>query len=88
MWESLSRADVDQARETLQTRREEMQRRHADELSDLDGKRAEIETLERLIAAFAEKFKKPTSSSEAPSDEEPAETRTFGEDPQKPAIVH
>ncbi len=67
MWDKLSQADLEAAKEQLKSRREEMLRRHAEELDALEGDRAEIETLDQLIDAFAKKFKIATQSSVEPS---------------------
>jgi len=56
MWERLTPADVDHARNRLATSRAEMLRRHAAELNALDAQQDEVETLERLMAAFAKKY--------------------------------
>jgi hypothetical protein len=96
MWESISHDDIDQAREQLGSLHEEMLRRHAEELRGLDGELAEIETLERLIGAFAEKYKKAASSFEtneaASTGKETSSTESngsanFGPLPES-AIVH
>lgn len=56
MWDRLSRADLDAIKEQLRARREEMIRRHAEELEAVEQDQAEIETLDQLIAAIADKF--------------------------------
>jgi hypothetical protein len=58
MWESISHDEIDQARGQLRKLHEETLRRHAEELDGMDRDLAEIEALERLIDAFAEKYKK------------------------------
>jgi hypothetical protein len=56
MWEILTTADLDQARNRLATSRAEMLRRHAEELRTLDAQQDHIETLERLLAEFAQTY--------------------------------
>jgi hypothetical protein len=56
MWDTLSRADIDAARQQLQSRREEMLRRHAEELGAVERNQVEIEKLDQLISAFSKKF--------------------------------
>ena len=56
MWETLSRADIEAARRQLQRRREEVLRRHAEELGAVERDQAEIETLDQLIGAFSKKL--------------------------------
>jgi hypothetical protein len=58
MWDKLNRTDIEQARQALKLRHAETVRRHAEELSGLDADQAEIETLNQLIGAFAEQYKK------------------------------
>ncbi len=57
MWDSLKRDDIDQAKQQLALRRADIVRRHADEIGRLDGDRSELETLNRLADAFAQKYK-------------------------------
>jgi hypothetical protein len=74
MWDKLNRADIEQARQELKLRHAEMVRRHAEELSGLDADQAGIETLNQLIGAFAEKYKKAMASSAEPdATREPTE---------------
>lgn len=56
MWDTLSRADIEAAKKQLTSRREQMLRRHAEELEALVNDRAELDTLDQLIDALAEKF--------------------------------
>jgi hypothetical protein len=56
MWERLTPADLDHARNRLATSRAEMLRTHADEIRALDAQQDDIETLERLLASFAQKY--------------------------------
>jgi hypothetical protein len=56
MWDKISRADLDVAKEQLRTRREELARRHAEELKGLEQDQAELEALDHLIGSMAEKL--------------------------------
>lgn len=56
MWERLTPADLDRAKNRLTKSRAEMLRRHTAELNALDAQQDEIETLERLVATFAQKY--------------------------------
>ena len=89
MWHNVTRADLDQAKEQVKLRREETLRRHAEEISVLDAERADVETLDRMVAEFSRKFKIAVSS---PSNSSAAEEQArFGganegsNDPTAPA---
>jgi hypothetical protein len=56
MWDKISRADLDAANEQLRRRREELARRHAEELNGLEQDQAELEALDHLIGSMAEKL--------------------------------
>ena len=64
MWDGLSHADLEAVKQQLKDRREEISRRHTEELTALESDRAEIEKLEQLIDAFAKKFQTATRSFE------------------------
>jgi hypothetical protein len=57
VWDKLTRADIERAKQGLVTRRSEMLARHAEELKALDAEQSEIDVIERAIGAFAIKFK-------------------------------
>ena len=57
MWDTISRADLETTKEQLRTRREEMIRRHAEELQAIEQDEAEIEAFDQLIGAMANRFK-------------------------------
>jgi hypothetical protein len=57
VWDKLTRADVERAKQGLTSRRSEMLARHAEELKALDAEQSEIDVIERAIGAFASKFK-------------------------------
>jgi hypothetical protein len=74
MWEQLTPADIQQVRHGLALERAAILSRHAEELKAQDTQRDEIETLERLVEAFARKYiNSETSPSQAatPSAEQP-----------------
>ena len=74
MWDKLNRADIEQARQDLKLRHAETVRRHAEELSGLEADQTGIETLNQLIGAFAEKYKKAMAlSAEPDATREPTE---------------
>jgi hypothetical protein len=65
MWETLSRNDIEAVRTQLQSRREEILRRHAEELGGIEREQAEIGLLDQMIDAFSNKF-----NSAAPEEKE------------------
>ena len=73
MWERLTPADLDRAKNRLTTSRAEMLRRHAAELNALDAQQDEIETLERLMAAFAHRYLSSEIAASMPAAESPLE---------------
>ena len=79
MWDTLSRADLEEARQQLRSRREQMLHRHAEELAALDNDEADVQTLNQLIGSFVEKFKlgstlkpDPAATSSTETDDEQA----------------
>jgi hypothetical protein len=68
MWDKVSRADLEEAKQRLNVRREETLRRHTEELRALDGECAEVEELERLIGVVFAKFEIQTGSPPASHD--------------------
>jgi hypothetical protein len=68
MWENLSPVDIERAKAQLRAQREEILKRQAEELSVLDADQNEIDTLDRLIAAFIEgRVQAPAVVPEAPA---------------------
>ena len=61
-WEKLTRNEIEQARQHVDREREAVLSRHAAELKELDTRQDEIDHLERLIAAFAQKHGAPGQS--------------------------
>jgi hypothetical protein len=89
MWSNITPADFEEAREELQLRREETLRKHAEEISGLDAEQADVETLDRMVTEFAQKFKiAALSSFETSGAEEHAMTSNTDEgstDSKEPA---
>jgi hypothetical protein len=67
MWDLLKQTDIEQAKQELKLRRSETLRRHAEESQILDAAQAELETLNRLVDAFAQKFLKFETLLQAPT---------------------
>ena len=71
MWEQLTPADIEGVKQRLLRQRDEMLRRHTEELKGLDAEAAELETLEQLLLAFTNKHL-PSSAGESTSNSEQA----------------
>jgi hypothetical protein len=56
VWDQLKPSDIERAKQELETRREEMLARHAEEVRGLEADRAQLDTLEQAIATFLQKF--------------------------------
>lgn len=56
MWDTLTRADIEQVKRALSMRRAEILTRHAEELKALEADQYEIDAFETAIGAFVEKF--------------------------------
>ena|SRR5438552_14947899 len=56
MWDTISRAELEATKKQLRTRRQELIRRHAEELQAIEQD-AEIEAFDQLIGTIADKFK-------------------------------
>jgi chromosome segregation ATPase len=57
MWDTISRAELEATKKQLRTRRQELIRRHAEELQAIEQDQAEIEAFDQLIGTIADKFK-------------------------------
>src|SRR5215471_5523112 len=68
MWENITASDVEQAKHTLNLRRAETLSRHAREIGEIDADQSELEEFERVIDAFASKYKVGNGDAK-PSDE-------------------
>jgi hypothetical protein len=62
MWDKLTAADFERIKRGLVTRRSEMLARHAAELKALETEQSEIDTVEKAIAVFTQKFKLASSA--------------------------
>jgi len=69
MWEQLRPADIERAKRQLAIQRGETLKRHAEELKTLDADEAEIQTFERLVAAFVSKHISPSAQATLTSEE-------------------
>jgi len=58
MWQSVKRADIEQAKTEIELRRAATLKRHAEEVGRLESDESELATLDRLIDDFAEKYGK------------------------------
>ena len=83
MWE-LKRTDLERAKQRLLALRTITLQRHAEEINQLDTDQAEIETLERLAAAVAQKYlNSETAAAEptTPTETEPPSTAEVSKPP-------
>jgi hypothetical protein len=67
MWEQLKRIDIEVAKQKLEAFRRMTLSRHEEELKDLDTQRDDIETLERLAEAVANRYLNAEGSPAQPS---------------------
>ena len=72
MWENLTPADLDRVKHELARERTAMLIRHAAEVQQLDGRYDEVEKLNQLISAFAEKYGKTHMPPEPRDEASPA----------------
>jgi len=79
MWEQLKRIDIEVAKQKLEAFRRMTLSRHEEELKDLDTQRDDIETLERLAEAVANRYLNAEGS--------PAQPSTPSEEQPTPAVV-
>lgn len=56
MWDQLTPSDIDRAKREVETRRDEILARHAEELRDLEADREHLASLEAAITVFLSKF--------------------------------
>lgn len=73
MWHSLARSDIDRAKQQLELRRAEILRRQAEEIGRLEADQGELDMLNRLAEAFAEKYERAV-----PPPREPVVSRVAG----------
>jgi hypothetical protein len=72
MWENLTPADLDRVKHELARERAATLIRHAAEVQQLDARYNEVETLNQLINAFAEKYGKTNMLLESRDEASPA----------------
>src|SRR5215471_5833369 len=65
MWENITSSDVEQVKHMLNLRRAETLSRHAREIGEIDADQSELEDFERVIDAFASKYKLGNSDAKA-----------------------
>ncbi len=85
MWDLLKQSDIEQAKQDVKVRRDEILKRHAEELKALDADEGEIETLDRLAEAFARKFKQAPEATPEPAPEAAEARAKNGNASDKPA---
>lgn len=68
MWENLTPADIEQAKDELRQRRDDVLRRQAEETRGLDAEQADIERLHQMLTTFAEKFGTAPARPPEPAD--------------------
>jgi hypothetical protein len=56
MWDKLTQADVQRAKDEINLRRTEMLEKHTAELRELDAERAEVDAVEHAVGVFMRKF--------------------------------
>ena len=69
MWQQLTPADIERAKTRAAALRSETLAKHAEELRKLEVEEAEIDTLERLLASFSEKYMMAPNSASGPATE-------------------
>jgi len=62
MWDQLTPADIQRARDRLTALRTVTLSRHAEEIKRLDIEQAELEAFERLATAFAQRYSNSAAS--------------------------
>jgi hypothetical protein len=53
MWETITQAEIEEAKARLSRRREAMLSRHETEIKSLDAQLEDIESFEQVVAAFS-----------------------------------
>src|ERR1700737_230310 len=72
MWDQLTPADIQRARDRLAALRAVTLNRHAEETKRLDIEQDEIEAFERLAAAFAQRYSNSAAASQPTTEGQPA----------------
>ena len=63
MWERITQGEIAEAKGRLSRKREEILSRQAAEIKSLDAQLDDIESFERVVAAFFEEYLNPAASS-------------------------
>jgi hypothetical protein len=80
MWETITQAEIDEAKAWLSRKREAMLSRHAAEIKGLDAQLVDVESFEQVVAAFFEEHMYPERpTAPAASDPEQAMTASLPE---------
>jgi hypothetical protein len=76
MWQTITQAEIEEAKARLSRKKEAMLSRHAAEIKSLDAQWDDIESFERVVAAFFEEYMNPGRPT---SDPEHARTASLSE---------
>ena len=90
MWERLTPADIEQAKQRLAGERVMTLARHAAELEALTAEERQIEDLERLAGAFVEKYMSGDTGAAqtiTPAAEEATQSSVIVEETNRPLMV-
>ena len=85
MWDQLTPADIQRARDRLAALRAVTLNRHAEETKRLDIEQAEIEAFERLAAAFAQRYSNSAVASQPTTEGQSAVVVVADKDASEPA---
>jgi hypothetical protein len=83
MWQTITLAEIEEATARLSRKREAMLSRHAAEIKSLDAQLDDIESFERVVAAFFEEYMNPGRPT-APTASDPEQARTASSSEQSP----
>jgi hypothetical protein len=83
MWQTITLAEIEEATARLSQKREAMLSRHAAEIKSLDAQLDDIESFERVVAAFFEEYMNPGRPT-APTASDPEHARTASLSEQSP----
>ena len=85
MWDQLTPADIQRAKDRLTALRTVTLSRHAEEIKRLDIEQAELEAFERLAAAFAQRYSDSAAASQPTTEGQPAVAIVADKDASEPA---
>jgi hypothetical protein len=75
MWQTITQAEIEEAKARLSRKREAMLSRHAAEIKSLDAQLDDIESFEGVVAAFFEEYMNPGRPT-APTASDPEQAMT------------